>query len=76
MAECAVIGHADGERRQIRQGLCRAARAALGRRGDDEGAARLREGDGSAVQISAGGGMSGGAATDEDGEVAEVSLRG
>ena len=46
------------------------------RRGDGEGAAGLREGDGGAVQVPAGGGVSGGAAADGDGEVAEVPVAG
>ncbi len=60
--------------RPDRQGLRRAARAAPRRRGDGEGAAGVREGDGRAVQVSAGGGVSGGAAADGDGEAAEVPV--
>ena len=74
VAECAVIGHARRGARPDRQGVRRAARAALGRRGDGEGAAGFREGDGGAVQVPAGGGVPGGVAADGDGEAAEIQV--
>ncbi len=60
--------------RADRQGVRRGALRTLRGRGDGEGAAGVREGDGGAVQVSEGGGVSGDVAEDGDGEVAEVSV--